>query len=170
MKQVGDGRMRRLLKYPLYLIILALAVAIGTYIVLGPVSIPSHPEQKAAAAHLHPTPPASAEPTAAEAASAPTDNEKGHGVARRLEWFASYAQSATAKVEKLLFVDAPDNAEVSTDEGARPAAAASALASPDNEQGYELAEWLAYYARSATAKVEKLLFANAPDNAGGFHR
>jgi hypothetical protein len=46
-----------------YAIVLALAVAIGAYIVLGPVSledfVPSHPEEKAAAAHLQPTPPAS---------------------------------------------------------------------------------------------------------------
>jgi beta-glucanase (GH16 family) len=169
MQQAGDERMRRLLKYPLYVIVLALAVAIGTYIVLGSVSLEdiilSHPVQKAAAARLQPTPPASAEPPAAEAASAPTDNEQGYGVARGLEWFASYAQSATAKVEKLLFADVPDNAEVSTDEGARSPAAASTSASTDNEQGYEVAEWLASYAQSATAKVEKLLFANAPDNA-----
>jgi beta-glucanase (GH16 family) len=167
MQQAGDGRMIRLLKYPVYIIVLTLAVAIGAYIV-GPVSlkdiVPSHPEQKAAAAHLRPTPPASTDAPAAPA-SASTDNEQGYGVAHVLEWLASYVQSAAAKVEKLLFAHAPDNAEVSTDQSAGPPAAASALASTANEQGYEVAEWLASYAQSATAKVEKLLFANAPDNA-----
>jgi Glycosyl hydrolases family 16 len=74
-------------------------------------------------------------------------------------------QSAAAKVEQLLFAHAPDNAEVSTDQSAGPPAAASASASTDNEQGYGVAEWLASYAQSATAKVEQLLFADAPENA-----
>jgi hypothetical protein len=161
--------MTRLLKYPAYIIVLASAVAIGAYIVLVPVSledvVPSLPEQKAAAFHPQPTPPASAEPPAAAPASASTDNEYGYGVAQGLEWLASYAQSATANVEQLLFAHAPDNAEVSADESARPPAAESASSSADNEQGYGVAEWFASYAQSATAKVEQLLFADAPENA-----
>jgi beta-glucanase (GH16 family) len=161
--------MKRFLKYRVRVIVLALAVAIGAYIVLGAVTlediVPSHPKQKAAAAHLQPAPPASAEPPAGASALPSSDNEQGYGVARWLEWLASYAQSATAKVEQLLFADAPDNAEVSADESARPPAAASASASADNERGYEVAERLASYAQSATAKVEQLLFAGAPDNA-----
>ena len=167
MQRAGDGRMIRLLKYPVYIIVLTLAVAIGAYIV-GAVSlediVPSHPEQKAAATHLQPTPPASTDAPAAPA-SASTDNERGYGVAHGLEWLASYVQSAAAKVEQLLFADAPDNAEVSTDQSAGPPAAASASASTDNEQGYGVAGWLASYAQSATAKVEQLLFADAPENA-----
>jgi hypothetical protein len=60
---------------------------------------------------------ASATAPVAAPASASTDNEQGYGVAQRLESLASYAQSATAKVEQLLFADraaAPGNAEVST--------------------------------------------------------
>jgi hypothetical protein len=113
--------MRRLLKYAF---VLALAVAIGAYIVLEPVSLEdivlSHPEQKAAAAHLQPTPPASPASIDEELDSASTDKEQGYGVAAQwLEWLASYPQSATVKVVHLLFADAPDNAEVSTDESAR---------------------------------------------------
>ena len=153
MQRAGDGRMIRLLKYPVYIIVLTLAVAIGAYIV-GAVSlediVPSHPEQKAAATHLQPAPPASTDAPAAPA-SASTDNERGYGVAHGLEWLASYVQSAASKVEQLLFADAPDNAEVSTDQSAGPPAAAPASASTDNEQGYGVAGWLASYAQSATA-------------------
>ena len=115
--------MKRFLKYRVRVIVLALAVATGAYIVLGAVTlediVPSHPKQKAAAVHLQPAPPASAEPPAGASALSSSDNEQGYGVARWLEWLASYAQSATAKVEQLLFPDAPDNAEVSTDKSAR---------------------------------------------------
>jgi hypothetical protein len=157
--------MSRLLKYA---IVLAPAVAIGAYIVLGPVSlediVPSHPEVKAAATHLQPTPPAS---------PASIDEELDYMVAKRLAslegWRAflaahgngAYAQSATAEVERRL------GAEKAS---AEPPATAPASASTDNEQGYGVAqglESLASYAQSATAKAEQLLFADraaAPGN------
>ena len=119
----------RLLKYA---IVLAPAVAIGAFIVLGPVSlediVPSHPEVKAAAAHLQPTPPAS---------PASIDEELDYMVAKRLAslegWRAflaahangTYAQSARAEVERLLpgeKAPAPAAAEVSN--GASPDAKA----------------------------------------------
>ena len=157
--------MGRLLKY---VIVLALAVVIGAYIVLGPLGdediVPSHPEEKAAAAHLQPTPPAS---------PASIDEELDYMVAKRLAslegWRAflaahgngAYAQSARVEVERRL------GAEKAS---AEPPASAPASASTDNEQGYGVAqglESLASYAQSATAKVKQLLFADraaAPGN------
>jgi hypothetical protein len=92
--------MRKLLKYAVYVIVLALAVAIGAYIVLGPVSladiVPSHPEQKAAAAQPQPTPPASP----ASIDPAPIDEELDYMVAKRRALLAA------------------DGAEVSADESA----------------------------------------------------
>ena len=101
--------MSRLLKYA---IVLALAVAIGSYIVLGPVGLdeflPSHPERAALAAHVEPTPPAS---------PASIDEELDYMVAKRLAslegWRAflaahangTYAQSARAEVERRLGAD-----------------------------------------------------------------
>lgn len=111
--------MRRLLKYA---IVLALALAIGAYFVLGPLDlediIPSHPEQGAAVAPVEATPPAS---------PASMDEELDYMVAKRLAslegWRAffaahpngAYALSARAEIEKRLGAEkppAPGNAEV----------------------------------------------------------
>jgi len=67
--------MRRLL-----VVVLALGVVIGAYIIFGPLGdediVPSHPEDKAAAAHLQPTPPAS---PASIGAAAPGNAEVSTG-------------------------------------------------------------------------------------------
>ena len=99
------GRMGRLLKYA---VVLAVAVAIGAYIVLGPASVDnlfSDGEQEAATSQPEPTPPAP---------SASNDEEQDYIVARRLAslegWSAflaahpnsAYAQVATAKIEQRL--------------------------------------------------------------------
>ena len=154
--------MRRLLKYA---IVLALAVAIGAYIVLGPLSgddsFPSHPEREALA-DLEPPP----------ASSASIDEELDYMVAKRLGslegWRAflaahangAYAHSAQAEVRKRLGVN---------DASAEAPVAAPASASVDNQRGYGVVERLgslASYAQSATAKVEQLLLAEkAPAKA-----
>jgi hypothetical protein len=154
--------MRRLLKYA---IVLALAVAIGAYIVLGPLSLddffPSHPEREALA-DLEPPP----------ASSASIDEELDYMVAKRLGslegWRAflaahangAYAHSAQAEVRKRLGVN---------DASAEAPVAAPASASVDNQRGYGVVERLgslASYAQSATAKVEQLLLAEkAPAKA-----
>jgi hypothetical protein len=157
--------MRRLLKYA---VVLALAVAIGAGILLGPLSLddifPSHPEGKAPAA-VEPTPPAP---------SASIDEELDLMVAKRLAslegWRAflaahangAYAQSAQAEIRRRLGANDPS--------GEAPVAA-PALASTGNNWGDGIARRLgslASYAQSATAKVERLLLAEeapAPGNA-----
>ena len=101
--------MGRLLRYA---IVLALAVAIGAYVVLGPLSLDdffaSRTEQKAAAFPIEPTPPAS---------PASVDEELDYMVAKQLAslegWRAflaahpngAYAQSARAEIEKRLGAD-----------------------------------------------------------------
>jgi hypothetical protein len=160
--------MSRLLKYAA---VLALAVAIGAYIVLGPLSLDdifptTHAERKAVVALLEPAPlatpasideeldymvakrlaslegwrtflaahpngayaqsaqaevrkrgganDASAEAPVAARAETPINDDGGHGIAQQLGSLASYAQSATAKVEQLLLADkapAPGKAE-----------------------------------------------------------
>jgi hypothetical protein len=159
--------MSRLLKYA---VVLALAVAIGCYIVLGPLSleaiIPN--EQKAAVAPVEPKPPAP---------SASIDEELDYMVAKRLAslegWRAflaahangDYAQSAMAEIERRL------GAETASQEAP---VAQRASAPADNERGYGLSQRLgslASYAQSATAQVERLLLADkasAPRNAGDF--
>jgi branched-chain amino acid transport system substrate-binding protein len=96
--------MGRLLKYVMYAIFLALVPAIYLYLYGPPslVDIASVPEK-----------PKEAVAPVAPVAIASTDEELDHRVAQRL---ASYAQSATAKVERLLPADkasAPAAAEVS---------------------------------------------------------
>jgi hypothetical protein len=117
--ELARGRVSRLLKYA---IVLALAVAIGAFFVLGPLSlediVPSHPEQRAAVAPVEATPLAS---------PASIDEELDYIVAYRLAslagWRAflaahangAYAQSARAEIEKRLGAGkppAPGNAEV----------------------------------------------------------
>ena len=112
--------MSSLLKYAT--VILAFAVAIGAYNVLGPLSlediIPSHPQQRAAVAPVEATPPAS---------PASMDEELDYMVAKRLAslegWRAflaahangAYAQSARAEIEKRHGAEkppAPGNSEV----------------------------------------------------------
>ncbi len=160
--------MSRLLKYAVFL---ALAVAIGAYIVLGPLSLDdifpaTHVERETAVALVEPAPPAkpasideeldymvakqlaslegwraflaahpngayarsaqaevrkrlggndaSVEAPVASRAATPTEDDWGHGIVQQLGSLASYAQSATAKVERLLLADkapAPGNAE-----------------------------------------------------------
>ena len=118
--------MRRLLKYGF---VLALAVAVGCYVVLGPPAPPSiyeeldHmlAERRASLegwrafldAHQSGVYAQSARaeiarrlgaPAAAPGA-APTDNGRGYKLSERLASLASYAHSATAKVEQLLLAD-----------------------------------------------------------------
>ena len=111
--------MRRLLKYA---IILALAVAIGAYIVLGPLSLedsaPIPAEREAAVAHVEPAPPTT------PASPASVDEQ----VAKRLAL-------ETAKVERLFLADkapAPGNPEasISASSDARAASEAALPASP----------------------------------------
>ena len=115
------GRIGRVLKYA---VVLAVAVAIGAYIVLGPGSVDnlfSDDEQQAATAKPEPTP---------SAPSASNDEEQDYMVAERLAllegWSAflaahpsgAYARVATAKVEQLLLDErdsAPGHAAVSND-------------------------------------------------------
>jgi hypothetical protein len=151
------GRVGRLLKYA---IVLALAVAIGAYIVLGPLSLddilPSRAEQKAAAFPIEPTPPAS---------PASVDEELDYMVAKQLAslegWRAflaahpngAYAQSARAEIEK----------RPGADNAAAEAPVASPASAPmDNERVTGVAQRLgslASYAQSASAQVERLLVA-----------
>jgi hypothetical protein len=89
--------MSSLLKYAT--VILAFAVAIGTYNVLGPLSlediIPSHPQQRAAVAPVEATPPAS---------PASMDEEPDYMVAKQLAslegwraFLAAHANGAYAR-------------------------------------------------------------------------
>jgi branched-chain amino acid transport system substrate-binding protein len=99
--------MGRLLKYVMYAIFLALVPAIYLYLYGPPslVDIASVPEK-----------PKEAVAPVAPVAIASTDEELDHRVAQWLGSLASYAQSATAKVERLLPADkasAPAAAEVS---------------------------------------------------------
>jgi hypothetical protein len=118
--------MRRLLKYGF---VLVLAVAVGSYVVLGPPTPPSIDEELD---HMLAERRASLEgwrafldahqsgvyaqsaraeiarrlgAPAASQGAAPADNERGYGLSERLASLASYAQFATAKVEQLLRAD-----------------------------------------------------------------
>ena len=138
--------MRRLLKYTF---VLALAVGVGCYVVLGPPSledlVPMPAERNTEVIPVGRTPPAS---------PASIDEEVDYIFAERLAslegWRAflathpsgTYAQSARAEVARRL---------------------------GDNGQGYGLSEWLASlasYAHSATAKVEQLLLADEAPASG----
>ena len=149
--------MRRLL---IYAFVLALAVGVGSYVVLGPfsledlVSMPA--DQNAEVIPVEPTPPAS---------PASVDEELEYMAAKHLAslagWRAflaahpsgAYAQSARAEVARRLG-----------------ALAATPRADPaDKGQGYGFSERLASlvsYAHSATAKVEQLLLADEAPASG----
>jgi len=143
--------MRRLLKYAF---VLALAVGVGCYVVLGPFSledlVPLPADRNAEVIPVEPTSPA---------APASIDEELDYTVAKQLAslagWRAfldahpsgAYAQSARAEVARRL--GAP--------------AASQGAASTDNGRGYGLSERLASlasYAQFATVKVEQLLQAD----------
>jgi ABC-type branched-subunit amino acid transport system substrate-binding protein len=132
--------MGRLLKYVMYAIFLALVPAIYLYLyglpsLVDSVSVPEKPKEAVA--------------LAAPVAIASTGEELDHRVAQWLGLLASYAQSATAKVERLLPADK-----------ASALAAPVAIASTGEELDHRVAQWLgllASYAQSATAKVERLL-------------
>jgi hypothetical protein len=149
--------MRRLLKYTF---VLALAVGVGCYVVLGPPSledlVPMPADRNTEVIPVGRTPPAS---------PASIDEEVDYIFAERLAslegWRAflathpsgTYAQSARAEVARRL------GASTATP-GADPT---------DNGQGYGLSEWLASlasYAHSATAKVEQLLLADEAPASG----
>ena len=149
--------MRRLLKYAF---VLALAIGVGCYVVLGPLSLEdfiSMPaDQNAEVIPVEPTPPAS---------SASVDEELDYMAAEHLAslagWRAflaahpsgAYAQSARAEVARRLGASAATP-------GADPA---------DKGQGYGFSERLASlvsYAHSATAKVEQLLLADEAPTSG----
>jgi hypothetical protein len=158
--------MSRLLKYSA---VLALAVAIGGYIVLGPPSdedILPDPAQREARAQVEPSQPVTPESIEEE--------ELEYIVAKRvasLEGWRSFlaahpngahAQAALAEIEKRLGA-----------ENASAEAIPSALPRADHEQGYGLShrfESLASRAQSASAKAEQLLLASkapAPSNPEG---
>jgi hypothetical protein len=149
--------MGRLLKYAF---VLALAVGVGCYVVLGPFSledlVPLPADRNAAVIPVEPTSPA---------APASIDEELDYMVAKRLAslegWRAfldahpsgAYAQSARAEVARRLGAST-----------ATPGAAPT-----DNGRGSELSEWLASlgsYAQFATAKVEQLLLADVAPASG----
>jgi len=149
--------MGRLLKYAF---VLALAVGVGCYVVLGPFSlddlVPLPADRNAAVIPIEHTSPA---------APASIDEELDYIVAKRLAslegWRAfldahpsgAYAQSAGAEVARRL--------------GA--SAATSGAAPSNNGRGYGLSERLASvasYAQFATAKVEQLLLADEAPPSG----
>ena len=149
--------MGRLLKYAF---VLALAVGVGCYVVLGPFSledlVPLPADRDAAVIPIEPTSPA---------APASIDEELDYIVAKRLASLAgwrtfldahpsgAYAQSAGAEVARRL--------------GA--SAATSGAAPSNNGRGYGLSERLASvasYAQFATAKVEQLLLADEAPPSG----
>ena len=149
--------MRRLLKYA---IIVGLAVAIGGYIVLGPLSYENsvpHPAEREAGAGVEPASPVT---------SASIDEELDYMVATRLGslegWRAfleahangAHAQSARMEVQRTL---GGETASTETP------AAAPALLPTDKENDYGLSHGLASlgsYAESVTTKVEQLLLAD----------
>jgi hypothetical protein len=149
--------MRRLLKYA---IIVGLAVAIGGYIVLGPLSYENsvpHPAEREAGAGVEPASPVT---------SASIDEELDYMVATRLGslegWRAfleahangAHAQSARMEVQRTL---GGETASTETP------AAAPALLPTDKENDYGLSRGLASlgsYAESVTTKVEQLLLAD----------
>jgi hypothetical protein len=149
--------MRRLLKYAF---ILALAVGVGCYVVLGPLSpedlVPIAADRNAAVIPVEPTPPAS---------PASIDEQLDYMVAQRLAslegWRAfldvhpggAYAQAARAEVARRL------GASTATP-GATPS---------DSGWDYGLSERLASvasYAQFATAKVEQLFLADKAPASG----
>ena len=140
--------MRRLL---IYAFVLALAVGVGSYVVLGPFSledlVPLTADRNAAVIPVEPT------------STASIDEELDYTVAKQLAsvagWRAfldahpsgAYAQSARAEVARRLGASAATPGADSADKG----------------QGYGFSERLASlvsYAHSATAKVEQLLLAD----------
>jgi hypothetical protein len=146
--------MRRLL---IYAFVLALAVGVGSYVVLGPFSledlVPLTADRNAAVIPVEPT------------STASIDEELDYTVAKQLAslagWRAfldahpsgAYAQSARAEVARRLGAPAASP-------GADPA---------DKGQGYGFSERLASlvaYAHSATAKVEQLLLADEAPASG----
>jgi hypothetical protein len=153
--------MSRLLKYS---IVLALAVVIGSYIVLGPLSLedifPGQPEREASAADPSPS------PRIPPASPATINEELDYMVAKRLGslagWRAflqahangAYAESAGAEIQRRI---GGGNASVQA------SAAPQLLAPPNNQHDYGLSERLASlasYAQSATTKVKQLLLEN----------
>jgi hypothetical protein len=153
--------MSRLLKYS---IVLALAVVIGSYIVLGSLSLedifPGQPEREAVAADPLPS------PRTPPASPATIDEEVDYIVAKRLGslagWRAflqahangAYAESAGAEIQRKI---GGGNASLEA------SAAPQVLAPPDNQHDYGLSQQLASpasYARSATMKAEQLLLEN----------
>jgi hypothetical protein len=153
--------MSRLLKYS---IVLALAVVIGSYVVLGPLSLedifPGQPEREAPAAD---PPPSSRSPLAS---AATIDEELDYIVAKRLGslagWRAflqahangAYAESAGAEIRRRIG---------GGDASVEASAATPLLAAPNNQYDYGLSQRLASlasYAQSATTKVEQLLLEN----------
>jgi hypothetical protein len=153
--------MSRLLKYS---IVLAFAIVIGSYIVLGSLTLedifPGQPEREALAADPLPLPRTPA------ASPATIDEELDYIVAKRLGslegWRmflqahanGAYAESARAEIQRKI---GGGNASVEA------SAAPQVLAPPDNQHDYGLSQRLASlasYARSATMKAEQLLLKN----------
>jgi hypothetical protein len=76
---------------------------------------------------------ASTEGPAATPALSPTDNEQGYGISQRLGALASHAQSATAKVERLLLAEkAPASSDPEAFAGASSAETRAATKSPSS--------------------------------------
>jgi hypothetical protein len=148
--------MRRLLKYAF---VLALAVGVGCYVVLGPPSledpVPMPADRNAAVIPVEPTPPASA--ASIEEELEYLDYNAAKHFASLAGWreflevhqSGAYAQSARAEVARLLGVSA-----------ATPRSAPS-----DNGLSERLAS-LASYAQSATKKIEQLLLADEAPASG----
>ena len=152
--------MRRLLKYA-FVLALAVAIAIGVYVVFGPLSVediaPTSPRREAGTDVFEPPPPGQ------PATPASIDEELDYMVAKGLAslegWRAfltahangAYARSAKAEVARLLGADnAPKDASES----------APTLSPADNSQDDKLSQRLAAltaYLQSATARVERLL-------------
>jgi hypothetical protein len=140
--------MRRLLKYTF---VLALAVGVGSYMVLGPFSledlVPLTADRNAAVIPVEPTPPASVDEELDYMAAEHLASLAGWRAFLDAHPSGAYAQSARAQVARRLGAPAAS-------QGAAPA---------DNGRGYGLPERLASlasYAQFATAKVEQLLQAD----------